>query len=76
MKNATSQSHFKKTLGKCCHCNPASSGDVTNMIQCFDIDRDTVLTGSLHAGSDSVLAIMRLVKREGNRKNKSESLVN
>ena len=76
MKHTISQSHFKKTLGKCCHCNPASFGDVTNMMQCFDIDRDTVLTGSLRAGSDSVLAIMQFVKQRGNKKNRSESLVN
>ena len=72
MKHTISQSNFKKTLGKCCHCNPASFGDVMNMIQCFNIDRDTVLTGSLCAGGDSVLAITRFMKREGNRKTTSE----
>ena len=66
MKNAVSQSHFKKRLGKHCHCNPASHGDVINMMQCFDLDREMVLTGSLHAGGDSVLAIMPFMK--GTRK--------
>ena len=62
-KNAMTQSHFKKKLGKHCHCKPASHGDVINMMQCFDLDRNTVLTGSIQAGSDSVVAIMGFMKK-------------
>ena len=47
MKNQCTEPHVKKILGKFSHCHPAPFGDVINMIQCFNIDPQTVLTGRL-----------------------------
>ena len=67
VQSSCTQSHIKRILGECSHCDPSSFGDVTNMIQCFDIDGHTTLTG-LTCAEDDIHSIVPFVKREGSGK--------
>ena len=62
MKNQCTQSHVKKILGKYSHCKPAPFGDVINLIQCFNIDRQTALMGRLATGDVDVKFVMRVIQ--------------
>ena len=70
MKNACSQPHVKKILGKFSHCHPAPFGDVINLIQCFNIDKQTVLTGKLATNDVDVKFVMRVMREKAERESK------
>ena len=65
VKNQCTQSHVKRILGECGHCKPAAFGNVTNTIQCFNIDRETTLTGKLAVDVD-VKFVMRVIQAAEN----------
>ena len=61
MNNQCTQVHVKKILGKYSHCKPAPFGDVINMIQCFIIDKQAILTGRLDKSDVDVKFVMRVI---------------
>ena len=71
MKNGCTQSHVKRILGKYSHCKLAAFEDVINMIQCFNIDRETTLTGKLAVDVDVKFG-MRVIQGCGKRKRGDE----
>lgn len=73
MRNQCTQPHVKRILGKYSHCKPAAFGDVINLIQCFNIDRQTVLTGRLATSNVDVKFVMRVIQGHEKRVNKAES---
>ena len=71
MKNACTQPHVKKILGKFSHCHPAPFGDVINLIQCFNIDKQTVLTGKLATNDVDVKFFMRVMREKAKSSTKT-----
>ena len=74
MKNACTQPHVKKILGKFSHCHPAPFGDVINLIQCFNIDKQTVLTGKLATNDVDVKFVMRVMREKTERERAKSSI--